>query len=302
MDKLSVVISAFNEEKNVKDCLESVKWADEIVFIDNTSQDKTLEIAKKYTSKIFTRPNNLMLNINKNFGFEKAQGEWILSLDADEQVTPELKEEIKSSIINNKSSINGYRIPRKNIIFGKWIQHTGWYPDYQLRLFRRGKGKFAEKHVHEQLDVDSEADVLNEHLLHLNYSSVAQFFYKMNQIYIPNEAQNILDVGKKVVWQDAVSWPTQEFLKRFFAEEGWKDGLHGLILSLLMAFYHLLVFIHIWEKQGFWEVREKDFPRAVEDEFGKTGKEFSYWLKDTKIKNTQNPLEKIYLKLKRKAS
>lgn len=301
MAKISVVISAYNEKDLIKDCLESIHGlADEIIIIDNTSQDRTSEIAKKYTSKIFTRPNNLMLNINKNFGFGKATGDWILSLDPDERVEPELKEEILSVVKNSDSGVEGYKIPRKNIIFGKWIQHTGWYPDYQLRLFRRGKGKFAEKHVHEQLTLSGEAGALKAHLLHLNYTSISQFLYKMNQIYTPNEAGNILESEKAVVWQDAIRWPTQEFLKRFFAESGWKDGLHGLVLSLLMAFYHLIVFVHVWEKQGFVEASEKDFFKSATCEFKKTGKDFHYWLDRTQIDNEESTLGKLMLKLKRK--
>lgn len=302
MTKISAVISTYNEEQMIKDCLESIKWADEIIVVDNSSQDKTVEIAKKYTKKIFTRPNNLMLNINKNFGFGKATGDWILSLDADERVELGLKEEIVSSIKYKVSSINGYRIPRKNMIFGKWIQHTGWYPDYQLRLFRRGKGKFAEKHVHEQLTLSGEAGILKEHLVHYNYTTVAQFLYKMNQIYVPNEAQNILSSGKKITWQDAIGFPTQEFFRRFFEGQGWRDGLHGLVLSFLMAFYHFLVFVHVWEKQGFWEVGEKDIHQGVREEFKVKGKDFSYWLSKMQMDEKKSFAGKLFFKIKRRLS
>ena len=154
MKKISVVISAFNEEKNIKDCLESVKWADEIILVDNSSTDKTVQIARQYTRKIYNRPNLVMLNKNKNFGFTKATGEWILNLDADERVTPALAEEILAVITKGRSGRNdpgskephdpgskefrierplpesppqvGYEMPRKNIIFGKWIEHGLW--------------------------------------------------------------------------------------------------------------------------------------------------------------------------------
>jgi len=148
------------------------------------------------------------------------------------------------------------------MIFGKWIQHTGWYPDYQIRLFRRGKGKFAEEHVHEQLTLDEEVGVLKEHLFHLNYISVSQFLYKHFQIYAPNEAENILASGRKVVWQDAIRLPTAEFLRRFFADQGWKDGLHGLVLSFLMASYHLVIFSMVWENRGSGKLRKKRFIRV----------------------------------------
>src|SRR3989344_3816517 len=144
MSKLSVVISAFNEERKIADCLSSVKFADEIILIDNTSTDKTQEVSKKFTSKIFIRPNNPMLNVNKNFGFAKTTGDWILSLDADEEVSKELADEIKTLIKKNPKE-NGFWIPRKNFTFGKWTEHAGWYPDHQLRLFRKDKGEFLDK-------------------------------------------------------------------------------------------------------------------------------------------------------------
>ncbi|MGH7246419.1 MAG: glycosyltransferase family 2 protein, partial [Candidatus Levyibacteriota bacterium] len=133
MTKLSVVISAYNEERNIGPCLESVKnVVDEIIVVDNSSTDKTVAVAKKYTKNIFSQKNNPQtVDLQKNTGFEKATGEWILSLDADERVTPELASELKEVIHQSGVEIVGYWIPRKNIIFGKWIEHTGWYPDYR---------------------------------------------------------------------------------------------------------------------------------------------------------------------------
>src|SRR3990167_5932867 len=117
---VSVVISAYNEEERIKECLTSVGWADEIIVVDNESTDKTAAIAKKSGAAVYRRKNLPMLNINKNYGFSKASGDWIFNLDADEQASEELRDEIQSSIINHQSSIIAYEIPRKNIIFGKW--------------------------------------------------------------------------------------------------------------------------------------------------------------------------------------
>ncbi len=183
MKKISVVISAFNEEKMIEDCLKSVKdLADEIIFIDNTSQDKTVDIAKKYAARIFIRPNDpVMLNRNKNFGFTKASGDWIISLDSDERITPELAREIKKAV--NNPNVNGYEIPRKNIIFNKWIQNSIWWPDYNLRLFRKEKGKFREKHVHEKLTVQGRLTKLKNPMVHYNYQTVSQFINKLNKTY-----------------------------------------------------------------------------------------------------------------------
>lgn len=292
---LSVVISAYNEEKKIEDCLRSASFAQEIIFVDNTSSDKTTEIARKYTSKIFKRANNLMLNINKNFGFSKAKGDWILSLDADERVSKELEREIKL-VIGKKSRVNGYWLPRKNIIFGKWIEHTGWHPDYQLRLIRRDKGRFPEQHVHEMIKVEGTTDYLKSPMVHYNYETLFQFLNKLS-IYIPSEANAYIKKGYKVKMEDSIIFPVKEFTSRFFAREGYKDGLHGLVLSLLMAFYHLLVFAYVWEKQGFRKMNENVLLKS-ETELKKANHDLNYWFMNEKIKSAPILL-KIWLKIKR---
>lgn len=298
---LSVVISAYNEEEKVEECLKSASFADEIIFVDNSSTDKTAEIAKKYTQKIFTRPNNLMLNVNKNFGFSKASSEWILSLDADERVTPELQKEIKSAIeqLNNRAIV-GYWIPRKNIIFGKWIRHTGWYPDHQLRLFRRGKGKFEARHVHEMIQVEGQTDYLKEHVMHYNYETIFQFLHKHLVIYAPNEAEELLRGGYVVKWQDAIRFPIKEFTSRFFAQEGYKDGFFGLMLSIGMAFYHFIIFAYLWEKEGFGAFERESLLERLEEELKKAQKELGFWFTNERIKVEKNILRKIWLKIIRR--
>jgi len=297
--KISVVISACNEEKKIKECLESVKWADEIIFVDNNSNDKTVEIAKKYTSKIFSRQNNLMLNVNKNYGFSKVSNEWVLNLDADERVSDELASEIKSVIVSSDAK-DGYFIPRKNIIFGKWMEHTGWYPDYQLRLFKKGKGRFPEKQVHEKIEVNGQTEYLKNDLVHLNYETVLQFLQKLGNIYAANEADQLIKNGYKFNWLDVLRFPVNEFLSRFFAREGYKDGFHGLVVSVFMAFYHFVVFAYIWEKQGFSEIEVKNILAQTEKELKKTHAETMYWFLNQKIKEASHPLKKIMLRIKRK--
>lgn len=298
MVKLSVVISAFNEDKKIRECLESVKWASEIIFVDNSSTDTTLQIAKEYTDKVFSRPNNPMLNVNKNFGFNKATGEWILSLDADERVTPELKEEINERITHNSSHVKGYWIPRKNIIFGKWIQSEMWWPDYQLRLFQKGKGNFPEKHVHEKIEIKGETEKLKKPLLHYNYDTVSQFLYKMDKIYTESEVKNILESGKTLSWVDAIRMPANDFLKTFFAQKGYKEGLHGLVLSILQAMYMEVVFAKVWERQGFKE--QELHLHSVKQEFKKVRRDTRYWFLTTLMENTRDPITKIFYRLKRK--
>ncbi len=302
MASLSVVISAFNEEDKIRDCLESIKnLASEMIFVDNSSSDKTPYIAKRYTGKVFIVKNNPMLNVNKNYGFSKATGDWILSLDADERVTPELSKEIKEKIGNldppvgrGNSDVVGYWIPRKNIIFGKWIEHTGWYPDYQLRLFRKGKGRFPEEHVHEMIKVEGEVDHLKNHIVHYNYETISQFLNKMSNIYVPNEAEQLIKSGYKFNWQDSIRFPVREFLSRFFAREGYKDGFYGLMLSMLMAFYHFIVFVNLWERNGFKKIEDDKLLKDVEKEFDKSYKEILFWFSNTRFKN---PLKRALYKL-----
>src|SRR3990167_3491146 len=211
--KLSVVIASHNEAQEISDCLKSVQsLADEIILIDNESSDDTAKLARELGTLVYHHKNDSShLNLSKNFGFSKAKGDWILSLDADERVSPELSEEIMGSLRNFPQSTDvlqtsacGYWIPRKNIVFGKWIQHGIWYPDKQLRLFRNGKGKFPEKHNHEYLEITGGLAELKNHLIHQNYQTIIQFVDKMNHTYTDNEAEVLLASGKKLEWFDAI--------------------------------------------------------------------------------------------------
>lgn len=318
MSKISAVISAFNEEKNIERCLKSLAFVDEIVVVDNSSQDKTVDLAKKYTDKIFSQKNNPKeIDMQKNLGFEKASYDWILSIDADEEVTPELASEIReildhgSPVLEEQEtssrdqrsknqdlkSINGFWIPRKNIIFGKFIQNTGWYPDPQLRLFKKGKAKFVKTHVHEQVLLEGEAAYLSSDLIHHHYNTISEFLNRTITLYAPNEAKDYLDKGYVFSYFDAVRFPLNEFLSRFFARKGYKDGFHGLMLSLLMAFYHFLIFAFIWEKKGFKEYDKDDFLKETEKEFKKSAKEIAYWITKEKMEQIKNPLQRTLKKL-----
>jgi glycosyltransferase involved in cell wall biosynthesis len=298
MAKLSVVISAYNEEKKIAKCLESVDFADEIVVVDNSSLDKTSEIASKYTKHIYKQKNDpSAIDLQKNFGFSKATGDWVLSLDADETVSKELAGEIKSVINNQKSETSGYMIPRKNFIFGEWIKHTGWYPDFQLRLFKKGRGKFSQRHVHEKLNVEGEIGKLENHIIHQNYESISQFMHRATDTYCPNEADYLINNGYVFSSFDAIRFPFDEFVSRFFQREGYKDGLHGLMLSILMAFYRFLVFAYIWEKKEFIKENGNDFLEKTEDEFRKAEKDLRFWFFNEKKKAITNPIKKNLYKV-----
>lgn len=297
--KLSVVILVHNEESLLEKCLQSVKAiADEIIVIDAQSTDGSSDVAKRYTSNIYNRPNNLLLQPNKNFGFQKAKGEWILNLDADEKLTPELAEEIRE-VIKLENDVEGYRVPRKNIIFGKWIENSIWWPDYQLRLFKKNSGKFAEKHVHEQIDIDGKVGKLVHPMLHENYTSINQWLSKMGN-YTDNEMSQKIEKGVNITPLDALRFPMQDFLKTYFMQKGYRDGLHGLVLSILQAFYAEIVFAKMWEKQGFTQNNDPKFSEKVIIEFKKFSYEFRYWTATIAIENTVSPVRKAVLMIKRK--
>lgn len=295
--KLSVVISTFNRADSLKRTLESVKpFSSEIIVVDNESTDKTVAIAKAFGAKIFTRPNNLMLNINKNFGFTKASGDWILCLDDDEVVTPELAREIEQTIKN--TSFSGFWIPRKNIIFGKYIQHGIWWPDPQLRLFKKGQGSYPEKHVHEYISIEGLIGTLTQPYTHYNYDSLGQYLEKMQNIYTENETQKYIASGYQIHWADAVRFPLSDFVKVYFAQNGYKDGLHGLVLALLQAFYSFIIFVKLWEKTRF---REIDIPASQSlGELKRSITETEYWMMTMRIAQSRNPLTKLWYKLLRK--
>jgi len=294
---LSVVVSAYNEEQTLGRCLTSVRQlADEIIVVDNESQDKTAEVAKKYTNKIFSQKNVLMLNTNKNYGFSKATGDWILNLDADEEIPADLGKEIVSIVKSNPKE-NGFWIKRKNIIFGKWITHGLWWPDKQLRLFRRGKGKFPCMHIHEYITVEGQIGELTEPYTHYNYESVHQYLNKIDRAST-SEAMSLGDTNYQLAWYDAIRFPVSDFLKIYFAQKGYLDGLHGLVLALFQAFYSFAVFAKYWEMQKF---RERDvlLPAALA-EMDKQKNDVTYWMYSARMGESKNVIEKFIWKIKRK--
>jgi glycosyltransferase involved in cell wall biosynthesis len=296
MNHLSAVITTFNSADFIEDCIKSVAFADEIVVVDNGSKDKTLEIAKKYHVKIYPHQNNPdCLNESKNYGFGQAKGDWILSLDSDERVDPELAAEIKAIISQAEITADGFLIPRKNIIFGKWIRHGLWYPDHQLRLFKKGAGKFPGHHNHELLVVNGPVKYVKNHITHLNYQSVSQYIQKIDKQYSNNEVDTFLAKGNQIHAYDALRFPFQDFLTNYFAREAYKDGLHGLVLSLLQAFYMFIVFCKIWERQQFK-------PMAIglpetQSELRHFSKQLKYWFIHSQHAHAKLP-EKILLKIK----
>lgn len=299
MMSLSVVISTHNRAVSLARTLSSVeKFADEIIVVNSGSTDETDLIAKKYSARVFKRPNNVMLNVNKNFGFTKATGDWILNLDDDEDIPADLAEEIKKAIRTAPNEVAGFWIPRKNIIFGKWITHGLWWPDLQLRLFRRGLGSFAEAHVHEYISVSGSTQKLTIPFIHHNYDSISQYLAKMSDIYTENEVKKYESAKYLVSWTDAIRFPVSDFLKIYFAQQGYKDGLHGLVLAILQSFYSFIIFSKLWEKASFREI-PISLP-GLTREIRSAGKEYTYWRLTVLMKESSNSITNLWYKLMRR--
>ena len=297
---ISAVVHTFNEAKNIDRCLASLDFADELVVIDMGSTDKTIEIAKMHKAKVFSHPFTGFVEPARNYGIKKAKGDWILIVDADEVIPRSLKEEIIRISKDNSQKADFYRIARKNIIFARFIKHSGWWPDYQVRFFKKGTVTWNNK-IHGipvTRGIGVELEQREEYaIVHYHYDSVGQFIDRLNR-YTSIQAKEQFLMGEKVTLKEMLLRPLNEFVRRYFAQEGYKDGWHGLCLSLLQSFSEMVVVIKSWELTGFREVEVNinDFERNI-----KSGeKMLNYWLTVEKLKKPQALLSGIILKIRRR--
>lgn len=244
MTSLSVTVITWNEEERLRACLESVTWADEVVVVDAESTDKTVQVAREFTERIWIRPWPGFA-VQKNFALEQARGEWVLSLDADERVTPELRREIEA-VIAQGGPADGYAIPRKNIFWGAWVRHGRLYPDYQRRLFRRGRGRFLERAVHESVEIQGSVGRLRAPLLHQSYRNLEEFLQRSNR-YSTLAAEEWIRSGRSVSLADLIFRPLGRFLSMYLLHLGFLDGWRGLLLAGLYAHYVFLRMAKAWE-------------------------------------------------------
>jgi glycosyltransferase involved in cell wall biosynthesis len=244
VNRVSVTVIAWNEEDRLKACLESVGWADEIIVIDAESTDKTVQVAREFTDKIWVRPWPGFA-AQKNFALELADGEWILSLDADERVTPELRSRI-DAIVRAGGPADGYAIPRRNLFWGAWVRHGGLYPDYQLRLFRRGAGRFVDSAVHESVMVAGRVEKVAEPLLHHSYRGLDDFVTRSNR-YSTLAAAELVKRGGHPTLLGLALRPLGRFLSMYILRAGFLDGWRGFVLAVLYANYVFLRMAKAWE-------------------------------------------------------
>ena len=240
--ELSVALATYNEERNLPACLDSVRdLADEIVIVDGSSQDKTVEIAKRYGAKVVVTENLPNFHINKQKAIDLATKDWVFQLDADERVSEELAEEIKSKLANN-SSTNGYWVARKNWFLGRFLMKGGQYPDYTLRLYRKSKGHLPQVHVHEQAEVIGRVEYLKHALLHYPYENFTSYLGKWNryndllttQIIENSKNKNNLAKIEYTIGYLIIK-PTHWFLTTYIRHKGFMDLWPGLVFSFFSA-------------------------------------------------------------------
>jgi glycosyltransferase involved in cell wall biosynthesis len=241
----SAVVITRNEEHRLGTCLASLAWTDEIVVVDAESSDATVDIARQFTNRVIVRPWPGFA-AQKNFAAGHARGDWILSVDADEEVSAELRGEIQG-VLDGRPPVAGYAVPRRNIFWGRWIRHGGLYPDWQVRLFQRGRGRFIERAVHEAVEVNGEVRRLGAPLVHRSYESIAEFLERANR-YSSLAADDLVRHGGRVGLAQLGLRPLGRFLSMYVLKRGFLDGTPGLLLAALYAYYVFIRSAKVWEK------------------------------------------------------
>ncbi|MBI5645967.1 MAG: glycosyltransferase family 2 protein [Ignavibacteriae bacterium] len=247
MNPVSVIVIARDEERNIAACLESVAWAAQvIVVVDDRSTDATAELARKSGADVYVRPWLGYAGM-KSAALQHASHEWVLWLDADERVLPELAREI-DTVLATSPPETAFRVARRAYFLGKWIRHCGWYPGHVTRLFRKSHARFSSSAVHEHLEVDGPIGTLRNDLLHFTDDDLEHYFEKLNR-YTSLAAQELVEAGRRVRARDLLLRPWAIFVKMYVLRGGFLDGTHGYLLSRLSAAYVLTKYAKAWQSQ-----------------------------------------------------
>lgn len=243
---LTGLVITRNEERSIRDCLNSLKWVDEIIVVDAESEDATVEYAKEFTEHVFIKPW-AGFGPQKNFAIEQARGVWILIVDADERVTDDLMDTIRGLIRSGpKSHIAGYRIPRRNYFYGRWMQYGGMFPDLQVRLFRKDRGRYDDTLLHEHLVLHGDIEQLKTCLDHYSVPTIQHHVRKMIQ-YTSLGAQEKLKTIRTITYRNLLGHHAGTMLKTLVLRRGWNDGVHGCVAAMFAGFYTFVKYAKAYE-------------------------------------------------------
>ena len=247
--QLSVVIITKDEEDNVESCLKSVYgWVDEIIVVDDESKDRTVDIARNYTNKILIRKMDIE-GRHRNWAYSNANNEWVLSLDADERVTEELKEEI-AGVLKNPRFV-AYSIPLRNFIGDYWVRFGGWYPAGKVRLFKKDKFKYEEVTVHPRVFIDGQCGHLHSDIIHKGYPDFGHFLSSLNS-QTTLEAEKWYTTGRRMSMPRAFWRTIDRFFRRYIRKKGYKDGFYGFMIAFFDSLYQIVSFAK------YYEMKRKD--------------------------------------------
>ena len=246
MQRLSAIVTCFNEESNIGDCLESLKFADEIIVVDSFSTDRTVEIARGFTDRILQH-SFWSHGAQNNWAIPQAAHDWVLIVDADERVTPALAEEIQHLL--SAPVCDGYWIRRSNLFLNKEISHGTWGGDWVLRLFHRSKGRYQEKRVHSQVELNGIAGRCREAFTHHSYRSLDDYMRKIHR-FSRGGAEELFERGKRSGIWTMTSHSLSRFLKCYLIKRGFLDGTEGFIIACLEVYHAFLKYAKLWELQN----------------------------------------------------
>ena len=246
---ITALIIAKNEEKNIKECLEHIKWCDEILVVDDMSTDNTAGICESFGAKVIKHKSNGNYNGQCEIGLANATGDWILNLDVDERVTPDLKKDILD-ILASDSEYSAYSVGRKNHFLGKCMQYGGWH-ERQVKFFKRDKGAYIGENVHGILKVNGEIGTLGSDINHYPFTSISQFInrqinYAIVEAKVMYQEKGKLDIEE--IKYHLTTRPLKLFFKLYIKKQGFRDGMHGFIFSILNAWRHYIIWAIYWEK------------------------------------------------------
>lgn len=245
METISAVIITRNEEENIAACLDSVAWVDEIVIVDSGSTDRTEEICRRYTDRFYFRAWDGYTS-QRNAAHDLAASDWILSLDADERITPQLADEIRAVLAESPPDVHGYDLPYKVYYRDKWLRHGGFYPEKHLRLFRRGRGRYGDRIVHEAMTVDGRTRTLTHHVEHYTYRSVSDYLERMER-YSSLSAEEYHRQGRTTGPSRMAGHAVGNFLKMYILQRGCLDGYEGFLMAVLYSIYTFVKYAKLRE-------------------------------------------------------